>query len=627
MPGLADWRIRGGKAKKAQMLTSSPPDEPSARIGVPRTLRFLMRLYPAWALPVVLVLGLVSYGLEGIGISLFIPLLQTLNGGALPNFPGMSMFGWIVTPLAGLDPVERTVALGGFIFICVLAKNLIVYGNSVLHALLNARITHHLRVAIVQQLLALSHSYIEGKQSGQLMNSLATETWRTASALGALIGLLVSACAVAVLSTLLVIISWRITMIVAVCTIAISLVTRLATPKIAELGRRAVAVNTELANRIWRLFGGMKVIRAFGRETHELNHFDHASRLVRDTFFRLDAVSAVSGPLHEILSVLLLLAIFIYGAVGDRASLPIIAAFTMVLFRLQPQARNIGSAWTALSGASAAVREVMWLLDPADKTYIRSGPVAISNLTRAIEFDRVTFTYPGSGHPALRNVSVTIPAGRTTALAGPSGAGKTTLVNLICRFYDADAGAIRMDGEPIEHLDIASWRNAVGIVSQDIYVFGASVRENIAYGCPEAGHERIVEAARLADAHEFIMELPRGYETRIGDGGLSLSGGQRQRIALARAIVRNPRILVLDEATNSLDSLSEQVVHAALEHFRRDRTIIVIAHRLSTIERSDGVIVLDHGQVVQEGDPRALIAETGLFQRMYGAQAKPALRA
>jgi ABC-type multidrug transport system fused ATPase/permease subunit len=586
-----------------------------------------MRLYPAWALPVVLILGLVSYGLEGIGISLFIPLLQTLNGTALPNFPGMSIFAWIVTPLASLDPLERTVVLGGFIFVCVVAKNLIVYGNSVLHALLNARITHHLRVAIVQQLLALSHSYIDGKQSGQLMNSLATETWRTASALGALIGLLVSACAVAVLSTLLVIISWRITIIVAVCTIAISLLTRLATPKIAALGRRAVAVNTELANRIWRLFGGMKVIRAFGRETHELNHFDHASRLVRDTFFRLDAVSAVSGPLHEILSVLLLLAIFIYGAVEDRASLPIIAAFTMVLFRLQPQARNIGSAWTSLSGASAAVREVMWLLDPADKTYIRSGPVAMSDLTRAIEFDGVTFTYPGSEQPAVRNVSVTIPAGLTTALAGPSGAGKTTLVNLICRFYDADAGAIRMDGEPIEHLDIASWRNAVGIVSQDIYVFGASVLENIAYGCPEAGHERIVEAARLADAHEFIMELPHGYETRIGDGGLSLSGGQRQRIALARAIVRNPRILVLDEATNSLDSLSEQVVHAALEHFRRDRTIIVIAHRLSTIERSDRVIVLDHGRVVQEGDPRGLIAETGLFQRMYSAQAKPALRA
>ena len=611
------------------MLAPSPPDEPSAsaRIGVPRTLQFLMGLYPAWALPVVLVLGLVSYGLEGIGISLFIPLLQTLNGGALPNIPGMSLFGWIVTPLASLDPIERTAVLGGFIFACVLAKNLIVYGNSVLHALLNARITHHLRVAIVQQLLALSHSYIEGKQSGQLMNSLATETWRTASALGALIGLLVSACAVAVLSTLLVIISWRITIIVAVCTIAISLVTRLATPKIAELGRRAVAVNTELANRIWRLFGGMKVIRAFGRETHELNQFDHASRLVRDTFFRLDAVSTVTGPLHEILSVLLLLAIFIYGAIEDRASLPIIAAFTMVLFRLQPQARNIGSAWTALSGASAAVREVMWLLDPADKTYIRSGPVAISDLTRAIEFDGVTFTYPGSDQPALRNVSVTIPAGLTTALAGPSGAGKTTLVNLICRFYDADAGAIRMDGEPIEHLDIASWRNAVGIVSQDIYVFGASVQENIAYGCPEAGHERIVEAARLADAHEFIMELPHGYETRIGDGGLSLSGGQRQRIALARAIVRNPRILVLDEATNSLDSLSEQVVHAALEHFRRDRTIIVIAHRLSTIERSDRVIVLDHGLVVQAGNPRALIAEPGLFRRMYSAQAKPALRA
>ncbi|HKX07836.1 MAG TPA: ABC transporter ATP-binding protein [Stellaceae bacterium] len=594
---------------------------------MPGTLRFLMHLYPTWALPVVIALGLVSYGLEGIGISLFIPLLQTLNGGALPSLPGMSLFHGAFASLADLGPVERTVVLGGVILGCVVAKNLIVYANSVLHALLNARITHHLRVAIVQQLLALSHSYIEGKQSGQLMNSLATETWRTASALGALIGLLVSACAVLMLSSLLVIISWRITVIVAVCTIAISLLTRVATPKIALMGRRAVAVNTELANRIWRLFGGMKVIRAFGRETHELSEFDQASLRVRDTFFRLDVLSAVTGPLHEVLSVLVLLAIFIYGAVEDRASLPVIAAFTMVLYRLQPQARNIGSAWIALSGAAAAVHEVMWLLDPADKTYIRSGPIEVRDLARGIDFERVTFTYSGSEQPALKDVSISIAAGRTTALAGPSGAGKTTLVNLICRFYDADAGGIRMDGEPIQHVDIASWRNAIGIVSQDIYVFGATVRENIGYGCPEAPQERIVEAARLADAHAFVMELPHGYETRIGDGGLSLSGGQRQRIALARAIVRNPRILVLDEATNSLDSLSEGVVHAALEHFRRDRTIIVIAHRLSTIERADRVVVLDHGRVAQQGDPRTLIAEPGLFQSMYRAQAAPALRA
>ncbi|MGH7125682.1 MAG: ABC transporter ATP-binding protein [Stellaceae bacterium] len=594
---------------------------------MPRILRFLVGLYPAWGIPVVIGLGLLCYGLEGLGISLFVPLLQTVSGTSAPSLPGMWVFGRVLAPLADMDPVQRTVLLGGFIFACVVAKNLIAYGNSVLHAFLNARITHHLRVAIVQQLLALSHSYIEGKQSGQLMNSLATETWRTASALGALVGFLISACAVLVLSSLLVLISWRITLVVAVCTVAISLMTRLATPKIAALGRKAVAVNTELANRIWRLFGGMKVIRAFGRETHELNHFDHASRQVRDTFFRLDAVSAVTGPLHEVLSVLLLLAIFIYGTVADRASLPVIAAFTMVLFRLQPQARNIGSAWTSLSGSAAAVREVMWLLDPADKTYIRSGPLAICDIADCIALDRVTFTYPGSGRAALQDVTVTIPSRLTTALAGPSGAGKTTLVNLICRFYDADSGAIRMDSEPIQHLDIASWRNAVGIVSQDIYVFGASVRENIAYGCPDAGHERIEEAARLADAHAFIMELPHGYETRIGDGGLNLSGGQRQRIALARAIVRDPQILVLDEATNSLDSLSEHVVHAALEHFRRDRTIVVIAHRLSTIERADRVIVLDRGRVVQQGDPRTLITEPGLFQRMYHAQARPALRA
>ncbi len=584
-----------------------------------RSLRQLVRLYPAWALPAVVTLGLLSYAMEGIGIGLFIPLLQTLQ-----NSPSMStddgLFGTVSRLLERFSAEDKLLVIGGFIFASILIKNVITYGNAVLHALLNARITHALRVAVVDQLLALSQGYLEGHQSGQLMNTLSTETWRTAAALSSFISLIVSSCAIVVFSALLILISWRMTLVVTGFMVMIYVLTRLATAGVKRFGREAVIANTGLSTRMWEIFSGMKVIRAFGREAHERNRYDAASQRVRDTFFRMDALSALTAPLHEVLSVLLVLGVLIESVLTDRSSLPALVAFAMVLLRLQPQVRNLASAWVGLTGAASAVRDVMWLLDPSDKTYIRSGRIAVAEPEHAITFEDVSFSYPGGDRPALDRVSLRIPSGRTTALVGPSGAGKSTIVNLVCRFYDADRGEVRVDDRPLRDLDLPLWRRAIGIVSQDIYVFGASVRENIAYGVPDATEERIVEAARLADAHAFIAALPQGYDTRTGDGGISLTGGQRQRIALARAVIGNPRILILDEATNSLDSLSEHLITEALDRFGGGRTVIVIAHRLSTIERADNIVVLDEGRVAEEGDLRTLVARKGLFSRMYRLQ-------
>jgi subfamily B ATP-binding cassette protein MsbA len=587
--------------------------------NVGKSLRSLVGLYPTWALPAVILLGVLSFCVEGFGISLFVPLLQALDQSSIGG-AGLGIFGWLLRPLARFDGDERLLIIGGFIFGSTVLKNLIAYGSAVLHAFLNSRITHKLRISIVRQLLSLSHGYIEGKQSGQLMNTLTTETWRTADALSAFTALLISISAVSVFSILLLVISWRLTLIVAVVTVLISLVTRLATAGVKRVGQEAVLANTGLATRMWELFGGMKVIRAFGRESYERDRFDVASSRVRDTFFRLDVLSAVTNPMHEVLSVLLLLGIVVHAVMTDRSSLPLLVAFSMILFRLQPQARHIGTAWVALSAASGSVRDVMWLLDASDKSYIRSGTIPMRRLRQGITFENVTFRYPGSEAPALQGVSLEIEAGRTTALVGPSGAGKTSLINLLCRFYDAGQGEIRVDGTPIREFDLDSFRGQIGIVSQDIYMFGATIGENIAYGASNADQVRIVEAARLADADTFIQRLPRGYDTMIGDGGISLSGGQRQRIALARAIIRSPQILILDEATNALDSLSEHLIRDALDHFGRDRTVIVIAHRLSTIERADRIIVLDHGRIAEQGDLKMLVAGTGLFHRMYRLQ-------
>ena len=588
-----------------------------------RSLRQLIGLYPRWGMPAVLALGLLSFASEGIGISLFIPLLQTLQGAdaALPSDGPFAAFGSL---LAGVPAEHRLVVIGGLILAAITLKNVIGYSNNVLHSLLNARVTHHLRLAVVDQLLSLSHAYLEGRPSGELMNTLATETWRTSAALGSCVTLLVGGSAVLVFSGLLLMISWELTLVVAAFTVIVTLLTRIATTRIRRLGKEAVVANSDLSTRMWELLSGMNVIRAFGREEHERHRFERSSRRVRDTFFRIDMLSGLIAPLHEVLSVLLVLGILIESVLSGRSSLPLLVAFAMVLLRLQPQLRYIGGAWVSLASADSAVRDVMGLLDRADKTYIRSGRIAVAEPARAVTFEDVSFGYPGGTRPALEHVSLTIPAGRTTALVGPSGAGKSTVVNLLCRFYDPDRGAVRVDGRDLRELELARWRRAIGIVSQDVYMFGATVRENIAYG----GHDgeavadaaTVMEAARLADAHEFISALPDGYDTLIGDGGIALSGGQRQRLALARAIVRNPRILVLDEATNSLDSLSEHAIHEALDRFSDGRTVVVIAHRLSTIERAHNIVVLDEGRLAEQGDLRALIASGGLFSRMYRLQ-------
>jgi subfamily B ATP-binding cassette protein MsbA len=232
----------------------------------------------------------------------------------------------------------------------------------------------------------------------------------------------------------------------------------------------------------------------------------------------------------------------------------------------------------------------------------------------------VRFHYEPDEPPALDDVSLTIPAGRTTALVGPSGAGKSTLVKLLFRFYDPDEGTVTVDGRPLPELALGSWRDRIALVSQDVFLFNATVRENIAYGRPGATDAEVEEAARRADAHAFIRRLPQGYDTELGDRGVRLSGGQQQRITLARAIVRNPELLILDEATNALDSRSERLIQDALDLFGEGRTVVIIAHRFSTIEQADHIVVLEGGRVREEGDRESLLAHEGLFSELLALQ-------
>ncbi len=328
-------------------------------------------------------------------------------------------------------------------------------------------------------------------------------------------------------------------------------------------------------------------------------------------------ISMTTGPGMEVLvtGVVLVLALL-----TDATHVPIgtLVGFLAILYRLQPRLLSLVSAHANLLSQHAPVSAVCDLLGLPDET-ANKGIVPFAGLRHEVLLDDVTFAHHGATRAALTHVSIRIPQGSMIAIVGASGAGKSTLLDLLLRFHEPQHGTIRIDGVPLGEIELSSWRSRLSVVSQDPYIFDDTIRANILYGRPESTDAELVAAARLACADEFVRQLPQGYETVVGERGTQISGGQRQRLALARALIRDPDILILDEATNALDTLTDRAFQEALRQFGRDRTVIVVAHRQALIERADHVVVLDGGRVVEQGSPGFLLRAGGLYTRMFSA--------
>ena len=590
---------------------------------VARSLFPLLRNRP-WGLGGLVALGVLTSLAEGFSVSLFIPFLQSMDAGEGVRTTG----NWLVDSLAGLFtavPAERrllVIALA--IFALLVLVSLLRYAYDMVFAWMDVRIGHRLRSGIYAQLLAVGYGFLERSEFGRLLNTLSAETWRTSAALATLVGLFIAVCTAAVYVVLLLVLSWKLTLFVLVGLTLISTIARALTRRVKQLSEEATEANAALSQRMMEGLGGMKVIRTFVREPYEQARFDRASEEVTTVFWRLALLSGVVTPVYEVLAAVLLVSV-LYVSLQDTANLPLLLVFIFVLYRLRPRIQSVDAARVRLTSLAASVRDVTGMLDRTDKPYIASGAAPFQTLEEEIRFDDVTFRYAPDEDPALDRVSFTIPAGKTTAIVGPSGAGKSTLIKLLFRFYDPDTGAVVVDGRLLPDFDLVAWRERIALVSQEVYLFNATIRENIAYGRLNATEEEVVEAAKRADAHAFIEGLPHGYATRTGDRGVRLSGGQQQRLTLARAIVRDPALFVLDEATNALDTISENAIQEALRTFGEDRTVVVIAHRLSTIEHADHLVVLEGGRVAEEGTLQELLEQDGLFARLYRLQYRSAL--
>jgi subfamily B ATP-binding cassette protein MsbA len=564
-------------------------------------------------------LGLLAAALEWLGLSLLIPFIQAITA------PGHEVEGilprLLAAPFQHLPASQRPLGVGAIVAISLVLKGVVGYATSVLFVWLSNTVGHELRVRCFQQLLYLHFDYLERSTWGRVINTLASDTWRTVDALGVLCGLMRGACLVLVFGALLVALSWRLTLIVAFALLVIGLVAIAITRKNEQLGRAALTSNNRFADRMFDAIGGLKVIRSFGTERQESEAFAVASERVARDFLRVNMVSSLGGPVFEVLSGLVLIGLLVAVVVGNPGSLAATTVFMLLLFRMQPNVRQIIGDLAALRASRSFVENVFSFIDEKDKPYPLNGNAPFLGLRREIAFDDVRLTYAEPGAtPILSGVSFSLPRGTTTALIGPSGAGKSTIVALLCRLYDPTGGRILVDGVPLGEIDRDQWRSHVAVVSQDAHLFDRSVLENIIYARADATPEQAVAAARQAAAHEFIEALPQGYETRLGERGTRLSGGQRQRIALARAILRDPDILILDEATNALDAITEQTITQALHDFSTRKTLLVVAHRLSTIENVTNVVVLDNGHIVQSGAPSELVTQPGLFAEYYRLQ-------
>ena len=419
-------------------------------------------------------------------------------------------------------------------------------------------------------------------------------------AVRALLGSISSLANVLVFAGMLFFISWRLALIVCAGALLVRAIQTWTTRRLRRLSEGAQQANEGLAERMLFAVYGARVIRLFGQSSEEHDRFAAASQDVRLAHLSIEQLSAILSAILETLHAALFLVTLLIGfAMG--VTLPVLVAFLVLLNRMQPHLRMLEMSSLTIAGSDAQLREVEWLLSAAGPRK-PDGGASIARLNTAIHFREVSYTYQSrGGDPALNAVSCRFELGHTTALIGQSGSGKSTLINLLCGLLDPQEGAIEVNGHPLSHYDQEQWRRLIGIAGQDIDLVEGTIAENIAFGNPGMARDAIEEAARLAFADEFIASFPDGYATLVGGRGLALSGGQRQRIGIARALGRKPQILILDEATNAVDSATEKKLFALLRKTGGQRSTIVISHHHATLQHCDRGVVLRDGRVEEAG--------------------------
>jgi subfamily B ATP-binding cassette protein MsbA len=512
------------------------------------------------------------------------------------------------------------------VLVIYLFKGLGAYFSTYLMTDVGQRVVRDLRNQLFRHILNQSASFFSRRTTGQLMSRITNDVTQIQVAVSETIGDLVrEGLAVIGFAGLMFWYDAGLALVVVTgAPIVVYPLVRLG-QRVRRTSRRVQEELGYLTHVTAEAFTGHRIVKAFGAEAHEAVRFQGASQRVYRTNLKVTSTMSILPPLMEFLGGVAVVGLIAYGSVNiNRGGMTQgdFFAFVVAAFMMYGPIKKLSRVNTNLQQSIAASERIFELLDIHSEVEERPGATDLAPLTHGIEFRNVSFMYEdGSGKYVLRDVSFSVRAGDVVAIVGLSGAGKTTLVNLIPRFFDVKSGGILLDGVDIRDVTLKSLRAQIGIVTQETVLFDESIASNIAYGSPNASRVEIEAAARAAHAHEFVMTLPEQYDTWIGERGQRLSGGQRQRLAIARAILKNSPILILDEATSSLDAESERLVQDALANLMRDRTSFVIAHRLSTVRRADAIVALERGRVAEIGRHDELLARPGgVYATLYAQQ-------
>ncbi len=554
---------------------------------------------------------IVASVMDGATFVLLIPFLRALFGQQALPAAGGSTVERVLAAVAG--PLFATgspqAALRNVVLVLVgtlVLKNALTYASAVSMVAIQEGVVRDLRVRLFGHLQTLPLGFFQRTRGGQLLARVINDTDQVKTAVTAsLASLLQNVSLILVYVAILVGLSWRLV------------------AKVRRRSREQADQRGELTSLVSELVGSIKLVRAYVAEAFEAERFRVLADRYRRGVMRAQRYSSLTSPLSEVFAGIVIVLIFSVGtrlALGEAATLrpEVFIAFIAVALRLMSPVKAVANYPATMAGALAAADRVFEVLDLAADEGNRPGEEP-ARFEQRIEYRGVSFSYNGEA-PVLAGIDLEIRRGHVVAVVGPSGAGKTTLVDLLPRFYEPTGGAILLDGVPIARFTRTSLRGLMGIVSQETVLLNDTVFANIAYGRRDFTLEQVQVAARAANAHEFVSQLPDGYRTLLGERGMRLSGGERQRIAIARALLRDPPILILDEATSALDMESERLVQEAIDRLMAHRTVLVIAHRLATVRDANLIVVLADGRIVERGTHDALFAAGGLYRRLYDMQ-------